>query len=138
MGGWREGDGVCAAGWGGACPAVRAVAVSDLRALPPLNLDLPPLGLPRAPPLAGPAAGAATSGAGPGAGGSQGGGAGGGTGAAPGPGKGGGGGFIFVPSPRAADLPPLARGARPRAGRPLGVEVLGAGRRGVTPGQVEP
>src|SRR2546422_8282867 len=39
-------------------------SVSDLRALPPLKLDLPPLELPRAPPLAGPAAGAATSGAG--------------------------------------------------------------------------
>ena len=49
-------------------PAVPAVAVSDLRALPPLKLDLPPLELPRAPPLAGPAAGAATSGAGRGAG----------------------------------------------------------------------
>src|SRR5439155_160071 len=90
-------------------PAVPAVAVSDLRALPPLKLDLPPLELPRAPPLAGPAAGAATSGAGPGAGGSQGGGAGGGTGAAPGPGTGGEGGYIFVASPRTAILPPLAR-----------------------------
>src|SRR2546430_11407542 len=112
MGGWREGDGVCAAGWGGACPAVRAVAVSDLRALPPLNLDLPPLGLPRAPPLAGPAAGAATSGAGPGAGGSQGGGAGGGTGAAPRAWKGGGGGLHFCPPPPAADLAPPGPGAR--------------------------
>src|SRR6267143_2441347 len=52
-------------------PATPAVAFSDLRALPPLKLDLPPLEAPHTPPLAGTAAGA--TGAGPGAGGGPGG-----------------------------------------------------------------
>src|SRR5205823_3093295 len=59
-------------------PAVPAVIVSDLRTLPPLKLDLPPLDVPRAPLLAATAAGAVSPGVGPGAGGGQGGGAGGG------------------------------------------------------------
>ena len=119
-------------------PAVPAVAVSALRALPPLKLDLPPLELPRAPPLAGPAAGAATSGAGPGAGGSQGGGAGGGTGAAPGPGTGGEGGYIFVASPRTAILPPLARVPGSVAGRTYVVKFWVAADGRVTRVEIDP
>src|SRR5437763_1137751 len=58
-------------------PAAPAVTVSDLRALPPLKLDLPPLDVPRAALLAATAAGAVSPAVGPGAGGGQGGGAGG-------------------------------------------------------------
>jgi len=90
-------------------PAVPAVIVSDLRALPPLKLDLPPLDVPRAPLLAATAAGAVNPSVGPGAGGGQGGGAGGGTGAVTGAGTAGEGGYIFVASPRTAILPPLAK-----------------------------
>ena len=98
-------------------PTAPAVAVSDLRALPALHLDLPPLEVPRAPLVAGTAAGAVVAGAGPGAAGGQGSGTGGGAGAAVGPGMAGEGGYIFVASPRTAILPPLARVPGSVAGR---------------------
>ncbi len=96
-------------------PAAPALALSDVRSLPQLKLDLPPLEVPRetlrVALLGGGAAGA--SGAGPGAGGGQGGG----TGADAGPGTGGEGGYIFVASPRTAILPPLAKVPGSVAGR---------------------
>jgi len=96
-------------------PAAPALALSDVRSLPQLKLDLPPLEVPRETVrvalLGGAAAGA--SGAGPGAGGGQGGG----TGADAGPGTGGEGGYIFVASPRTAILPPLAKVPGSVAGR---------------------
>src|SRR5437773_2883386 len=98
-------------------PAAPAVAVSDLRALPSLKLDLPPLEVPRAPLVAGTAAGAVVAGAGPGAAGGQGGGTGGGAGAALGPGTAGGGGRSCDASPPGARLPPPARAPGPLAGR---------------------
>jgi hypothetical protein len=115
-------------------PAAPAVAVSDLRALPPLKLDLPPLDLPRAPPLAGTAAGAAAAGTGPGAGG----GAGGGTGGAPGPGMGGEGGYIFLASPRTAILPPLAKVPGSVAGRTYVVRFWVAADGRVTRVEIDP
>ena len=96
-------------------PAAPALALSDVRSLPQLKLDLPPLEVPRETvrvALLGGAAGGA-SGAGPGAGGGQGGG----TGADAGPGTGGEGGYIFVASPRTAILPPLAKVPGSVAGR---------------------
>jgi len=100
-------------------PAAPALALSDVRSLPQLKLDLPPLEVPRETVrvalLGGAAAGA--SGAGPGAGGGQGGGTGGATGADAGPGTGGEGGYIFVASPRTAILPPLAKVPGSVAGR---------------------
>ena len=96
-------------------PAAPALALSDVRSLPQLKLDLPPLEVPRETVrvalLGGATAGA--SGAGPGAGGAQGGG----TGADAGPGTGGEGGYIFVASPRTAILPPLAKVPGSVAGR---------------------
>jgi len=96
-------------------PAAPALALSDVRSLPQLKLDLPPLEVPRETVrvalLGGAAAGA--SGAGPGAGGGQGGG----TGADAGPGTGGEGGYIFVASPRTAILPPLTKVPGSVAGR---------------------
>ena len=117
-------------------PATPAVAFSDLRALPPLKLDLPPLEVPHPPPLAGMAAGVA--GAGPGAGAGQGGGAGGGPGAAPGPGTGGEGGYIFVASPRTAILPPLARVPGSVAGRTYVVKFWVAADGRVTRVEIDP
>ncbi len=100
-------------------PAAPALALSDVRSLPQLKLDLPPLEVPRETVrvalLGGAAAGA--SGAGPGAGGGQGGGTGGATGADAGPGTGGEGGYIFVASPRTAILPPLTKVPGSVAGR---------------------
>jgi len=117
-------------------PATPAVAFSDLRALPPLKLDLPPLEVPHPPPLAGMAAGVA--GAGPGAGAGQGGGAGGGTGAAPGPGTGGEGGYIFVASPRTAILPPLAKVPGSVAGRAYVIKFWVAADGRVTRVEIDP
>src|SRR5207253_9980341 len=117
-------------------PAPPAVAFSDLRALPPLRLDLPPREVPHPPPLAGMAAGVA--GAGPGAGAGQGGGAGGGPGAAPGPGTGGEGGYIFVASPRTAILPPLAKVPGSVAGRTYVVKFWVAADGRVTRVEIDP
>ena len=121
-------------------PAAPALALSDVRSLPQLKLDLPPLEVPRETVrvalLGGAAAGA--SGAGPGAGGGQGGGTGGATGADAGPGTGGEGGYIFVASPRTAILPPLARVPGSVAGRTYVVKFWVAADGRVTRVEIDP
>ncbi len=121
-------------------PAAPAVALADVRSLPQLKLDLPPLEMPRetlrVALLGGAAAG--VSGAGPGAGGRQGGGTGGGTGADAGPGTGGEGGYIFVASPRTAILPPLAKVPGSVAGRTYVVKFWVAADGRVTRVEVDP
>jgi hypothetical protein len=124
-----------------AVPAAPAIQPSDLRALPPVKLDLPTLDLVRETrplaPLAPVAVGSAGSGQ-PGAGGGQGGGVGGGTGADVGPGTGGEGGYIFVASPRTAILPPLAKVPGSVAGRSFVVKFWVAADGRVTRVEVDP
>jgi len=123
-------------------PVAPAVALSDLRSLPQLRLDVPPLEVPRETlrlALAG--AATATGNRGQAAGtdvGGGAGGAGGGTGADLGPGMGGEGGYIFVASPRTAILPPLAKVPGSVAGRTYRVRFWVAADGRVTRVEVDP
>ena len=124
-------------------PVAPAVALSDLRSLPQLRLDVPLLEVPRetlrlalaGAATANPGQAAGTEGRG-GAGGV--GGAGGGTGADLGPGMGGEGGYIFVASPRTAILPPLAKVPGSVAGRTYRVRFWVAADGRVTRVEVDP
>jgi hypothetical protein len=121
-------------------PAAPAFMPSDLRALPPVKLELPTLDAMRETARLAPApvaVGSVVPGQ-PGAGGGQGGGVGGGTGADVGPGTGGEGGYIFVASPRTAILPPLAKVPGSVAGRSFVVKFWVAADGRVTRVQVDP
>src|SRR2546428_9734454 len=110
-------------------PPAPRVTVTALPALQQIRLDLPSVAAPQPDLTAGLRTVAAASvggGQGPGAGGGAGAGVGPGAGGAAGPGTGDEGGYIFVAAPRAAILPPLAKGPRSVARPASRVRVWGA------------